>query len=101
MTAPERTVPRVWDANEIYRDMEDGIAGPRFFVEKSWYDELHAKYNFMVDSAQQNAKERDALVLENERLRAALARIEKVGNSQGTNKVACARIARDALRVKG
>lgn len=34
--------------------------------------ESEAKYNFMVDSAQQNARERDALLKENENLKAEL-----------------------------
>ena len=41
---------------EYYPDLN-----PIVLVEKSAYAELLAKYNFMVDSAQQNAKERDEL----------------------------------------
>ena len=49
-------------------------------VEKSAYDELLAKYNFMVDSAQQNASERDILLAEALRLRKALNGFDRILN---------------------
>lgn len=55
------------------------------FVAKLDYDELLAKYNFMVDSAQQNAKERDAWKEAHDRKQILVSKMDAALMEKGVN----------------